>query len=796
MSLGATKYIGRPIVRREDRRFLTGHTRYVDDIRLPRMVHAAFVRSPHAHAEIVTVNTSQARSQPWVAGVLTSEEAVRLSRPIRCDSTFPEWKGTEFPVLAWPRVRFAGEAVALVAAADRYLAEDAAEMVEVDYRPLPAVIDTEAAARPGSPVIHAAWGDNSFIDRGATLGDVDGAFAAADTVWERTYRTHRHTGLPLEMRACLADFNPATGVLTVYSATQIPLLVRTGIADSLGLPEHSVRVIAPDVGGGFGIKAHLFPEEVAVCLLSMRLGRPVKWIEDVREHLTACIHAREHVHHVAIAARRDGTILGIKSDVLVDCGAYSVWPWTATMDIGMAANMIVGPYHVRNYQFRARGVATNKCPLGPYRGVGRPSAAFTIERAIDDLARALGLDPVEVRLRNYVPDDAYPYTAVTGLIYDSASLQASLEKAVEVIDYRAFRREQAAARAAGRYLGIGFGSYLEQTAHATNEFVKRGVPIVFGYDSVSVSLDPSGTVTVDSSLHSHGQGHETTFAQIVAERLGVPLDDVRVRFGDTQSAPYGMGTFASRSAVLGGGAAWKAADTVRDTLTKIAARVMEVSADDLVVEEGVIQVKGSPQHRKTVAEVARLAYHRPEVLPPGVMPADLSSTQSYDAPPGYGTWTNAVHAAIVEVDPKTGAVRILRYVVVEDCGTMINPLIVDGQVHGGTAQGIGGALLEHLVYDEDGQLLSQTLMEYLLPSALDVPAIEVHHLETPAPFTIGGIKGMGEGGAIAPLPALANAVSDALAPLGVSVDSLPLSPERVRRLVEEGERVDRPETAP
>ncbi len=787
MALGATKYIGARIPRREDVRFLTGRTRYVDDIRLPGTVHAAFVRSPYAHAEIHAIRIARAAAHKGVVGILTGEEAVRLSRPIRCDSAWPGWKGTDCPVLAWPRVHFMGQAVAVVAAVDRYVAEDAAELVEVDEHPLPVVVELEAAAEPGSPLVHEAWGDNLFLDRQGRFGDVDGAFAQADLVWERTYRTHRHTGFPLEGRACLADYDPATGVLTLYSATQIPHLLRTGLADTLGLGEHNIRVIAPDVGGGFGIKSHLFPEEVAVCLLSMRLGRPVKWIEDTREHLMASIHAREHVHRVKIAVRRDGMILGIKADVLVDAGAYSAWPWTAGMEVGMAVNMIPGPYQIRAYEFRARTVATNKCPLGPYRGVARSSAAFTIERAMDEIAKELGLDPVEMRLQNYVPDDAYPYTSVTGFIYDSASLQASLQKLTEVVGYADFRREQAAARAQGRYLGIGIGTFIEQTAHGISEFVRRRNPIVFGYDTVGVSLDPSGKVTVASGLHSHGQGHETTLAQVVAERLGVPLSDVRVRFGDTESAPYGMGTFASRSAVMGGGAAWKAADTVRQNLLTMAAHMMEANPDDLEIAEGVIQVRGSPQSRMTVAEVARLAYHRPEKLPPGLMPADLSATQNYDAPPGTGTWANAAHAALVDVDLATGFVRILRYVVVEDCGVMINPLIVDGQVHGGTVQGIGGALMEHLVYDEHGQLLAQTLMEYLLPSALDVPTIEVHHLQTPSRFTLGGFKGMGEGGAIAPLPALANAVSDALAPLGISIDALPLSPARIRRLIEERE---------
>jgi len=785
-TLGATKYIGQRIIRREDARFLTGRTSYLDDVRLPRMVHAAFVRSPHAHADVTRIDVARATAAAGCAGVLTSEEAVRVTQPIRCDSTFPEWKGTAFPILAWPRVRFTGEAVVIVAAADRYAAEDLAELIDVEYRPRTPVVDVERAAEPGGPIIHDEWGDNLFIDRRAKLGDVDGAFARAHHVLEKTYRTHRHTGFPLEGRACVADYNPATELLTFWSATQIPHLIRTGLADSLGMPENRVRVIAPDVGGGFGIKAHLFPEEVAVALLSRRLGRPVKWVEDTREHLLACIHAREHVHHVKVAVDQAGVVLGIKADVIVDAGAYSVWPWTASMDAGMAANMIVGPYKVPAYQVRVRAVATNKCPLGPYRGVGRPSAAFTIERAMEDLARTLGLDPIEIRLRNYIPDDGFPYTAVTGFIHDSASLQASARKVRDAIGYDAFRREQAAARAQGRYLGIGFGSYLEQTAHATNEFIKRGTPIVFGYDTVTVSLDPAGKVTVDSSLHSHGQGHETTFAQIVAERLGVPLADVRVRFGDTASAPYGMGTFASRSAVLGGGAAWKAADLVRANVVRTAANILEAAPGDLDVADGVVTVKGSPQHRMTVAEVARAVFHRPEKLPKDLMPADFTITQSYDAPPGFGTWTNSIHAAIVEVDVKTGFVKILRYVLVEDCGTMINPLIVDGQVQGGTMQGIGGAMLEHLVYDAQGQLLSQTLMEYLLPSATDAPTIEVHHNETPSPFTIGGIKGMGEGGAIAPLPALANAVSDALAPLGVTIDALPLAPERVLETIRRG----------
>lgn len=510
----------------------------------------------------------------------------------------------------------------------------------------------------------------------------------------------------------------------------------------------------------------------------------MRWIEDTREHLLAGGHAREQVHRVKIAVRRDGTILGLDADVLANAGAYSTWMATAALDPVMAGNNIPGPYRIANYHVRMRAVATNKCPVVSYRGVGRPAAAFTIERAVEDVARALALDPLDVRRRNYVPDDQYPYTSATGMVYDSASLVASLDRITEAVGYAEFRKEQAAARAEGRHLGIGFGSFIEQTAHTPRSM--SGAPISLGYDRVTVGLDPSGTVTVSSSLHSHGQGHETVFAQVVAERLGVRLADVRVRFGDTDAAPYGMGTFASRSAVMGGGAAWRAADTVRSAVLKVAAHMLEVGPQDLEVSEGTIQVKGSPRTRTTVAQVARLAFHRADRLPPGVRPGDLVSTQDYDAAPGTGTWTNSIHAAVVDVDVRTGFTRIRKYVVVEDCGVMINPLIVDGQVHGGTVQGIGGAMLEHLAYDEHGALLSQTLVEYLLPTTLDVPAIEVHHLETPSGFTIGGIKGMGEGGAIGPYPALANAVSDALAPLGVAVDSLPLSPARILELITRG----------
>jgi aerobic carbon-monoxide dehydrogenase large subunit len=783
MTLGATKFIGRRIARREDPRFLMGDTEFVDDIELPRMVHAAFVRSLHAHAIIRAVDVEPVRRHAACVGVITGRDIVDSVRPIHCDARFPEFKGPDWPVLAWPRTRFVGEAVAVVAAPSRYLAEDLAELIAVDYEPLVPLVDPERAAAVGTPPVHEGWKDNFFVDRTMVAGNVEAALRDAEYIFEGTYRMHRHTGFPLEGRACIADYSRATELLTLYSATQIPHLVRTGLADVLGMPENHIRVVASDVGGGFGIKGHLFPEEVAVAALAIRLGRPVKWVEDTREHLLSCIHARDHRHTVRIAFRRDGTILGVEADVLVDIGAYSVWPWSATLDVGQAGAMLIGPYAVRNYRARTRGVVTNKCPIGPYRGVGRPAAVFTIERALDDAARALSIDPIDLRLRNYIPDDAYPYEHVNGHVYDSASLVASLRKASEVLDYEGFRREQAAARKQGRYLGIGFAQYIEQTGH-THEFVKRGTPITFSYDSIRLSLDPSGTFTAQSSLHSHGQGHETAFAQILAERLGVPLEAVRVEFGDTASAPYGMGTFASRSAVLGGGASWKAADVIRGVLTRLAGHVLEASPDDLQVEDGVVRVKGLAERNVTIRELARFAFHHSERLPAGMTAGDFTTVQIYDAPPGTGAWTNSVNAAIVEVDVATGTFKILRYVIVEDCGNLINPLIVDGQIHGGVAQGIGGALFEHLRYDDNGQLLSQTLMEYLLPTAEEIPHLEVFHLTTPSPYTIGGFKGLGEGGAIAPMATLSNAVTDALAPLKVCIRDLPLTPDRILDLIE------------
>ena len=779
------KLLGARVTRVEDPRFLTGNGRYVDDIALPGMLHAAFVRSTMAHADITGVNVDAAASHPGVHAVVTGAEMAGEAKPITCDSLVPTWQATEYPALAHERVRFVGEAVAAIVADDRYIAEDASELVRVEYSAREPVASIQAAIREGAPRLHDSWEDNFFVKRHFTGGDVEAAMAEADGVLELDLVNNRHSGIPLECRGCIADYNRGDQTLTLWTSTQIPHLVRTGLADVLEMPENSIRVIAPEVGGGYGIKGHLFPEEIAVAVLSRKLGRPVKWIEDRREHMLACIHAREHHHRLQVAYKQDGTVTGIKALLYVDCGAYSVYPWTSTMDTGMALGILPGPYRIRNYECEAYSVTTNKCPLGPYRGVARPAACFSIERAMDEVAHAVGLDPLEVRRRNLVGDDEFPYESVTGLIYDSGSFHEALEKVCRDGDLEGMRRLQEEARAEGRYLGIGFSCYTEQTAHTTNEFIKRGVPIIFGYDTAIVRMDPSGTVLVHVSTHSHGQGHETTYAQVVADQLGVPLKSVKVAFGDTAATPYGHGTFASRSAVLAGGASLRAAQKVGEMLTRFAAEHLEADPGDIVLADGKAFVRGSASRGVEIAELARWAYHRPEKLPDGMEPV-LEAVSSYDADPGTGTFANAAHLVLVEVDPETGGVKLLRYAVTEDCGRMINPLIVDGQVHGGVAQGIGGALLEEFVYDDNGQLLTTTFLDYLLPGATDIPKIEVTHLETLSPFTLEGIKGMGEGGAIGPGPALASAVSDALSPLGhVFVNELPLTPERVRRFAEQ-----------
>lgn len=776
--------VGARVKRVEDPRFLRGLGRYVADVRLPGALEVAFARSDLAHADIIGVDVAAAAQLAGVVRVLTGSDPLVAGREIRGEWQGEGWQSSAQPALVQERARFAGEALVAVAAESRYVAEDAVAMIRIEYGERPPLVSAQAALADGAQPLHDGWTSNVFRHTHFLGGDPDGAFAAADGTFELRTWTHRQTGVPIETRACVASYDAGTETLTAWMTNQMPSVVRTSLADVLGLDEHRIRVIAPDIGGGFGVKAYLYPEDVVVCLLALELRRPVRWIEDRREHLLAAVHARQQEHRLEVAHRADGKVLGLRAKVFVDSGAYSVSPWTAGLEAGNALSILPGPYTINHYECDTYAVATNKAPFGPVRGVARPAAAFSIERLLDQVGKATGLDPIEVRRRNLIDEADCPYTTVTGNVIDSASFHQALQTLCEAADYDALRRDQQEARRAGRLVGIGVACYAEQGASGIREYLRRGMPTIFGYETALVRMDPSGKVVVDVTTHSHGQGHETTIAQIVASRLEVPLEDVRVMFGDTARTPYGMGTFGSRSIVMAGGAAASAANKVREKLERFAEHLLEIAADDLEVRGGVIGPKGDPALGIPIRDLARWAYHQPHKLPPGMEPS-LEAVSTYDTERGTGTWANACHLAVVEVDEETGTFEIEKYVVVHDCGVLVNPTIVEGQIHGGVAHGIGGAKLEELVYDETGQLMTTTFVDYLLPTATDVPAIEVTHIETPSPFSATGSKGMGEGGAIAPGPALAAAVEDALEPIGdVVVNELPLTPERVLRFID------------
>jgi carbon-monoxide dehydrogenase large subunit len=735
-----------------------------------------------------------------VVACVDGDDLAGRVRPMRAPSRMKGYRPTEFPALARGTVRHVGEAVAVVVAPSRYAAEDALERIDVEYAPLPVVADPEAALGDGGPLVHEDAGSNVLLSRTFGQGDVAAAFRDATVVGDR-FRFHRHAGVAIENRACLAEYQSAAGLLTLWSSTQIPGIVRDALADLLGLPPARVRVVAPDVGGGFGLKTVLYPEEIAVCALAMALGRPVKWVGDRREDLLTSTQAWDEIVEAELGVSADGTIAGLRARVVADIGAYSIYPWTASIEVIQVVSFLPGPYRVPNYHAEAFGVATNKAPMGPYRGVGRPVSAFVMEALLDRAARRLGLDPVDVRRRNLLRPDEFPHRAASGIVWDSGAFLESLETACDVADYAGLRAEQQRARAvrtgalaadqcaraggpgrsdATRWLGIGVACYVELTGVGSAIPVSPGADIATGTEGATVRVDAGGGVTALFGLASHGQGLETTLAQVVAAELGVSAEQVRVLVGDTAIGPPGTGTYASRSAVLGGGAAILAARAVREKALAIAARELEAAPEDLDLAAGVVRVRGVPDRALTLARIATLAYGGTRRLPPGMEPG-LEATRFYD--PYFGTAAGATHLAVVEVDPATCAVRVLRYVVVEDCGRIINPLIVEGQAIGGVLQGIGAALLEEVVYGPDGQLLTGTLMDYLVPTAAEAPAVEVRHVERPSPTTLGGFKGVGEGGTIGAPAAVANAIADALAPLGVDVRELPVTGERLFRLV-------------
>jgi carbon-monoxide dehydrogenase large subunit len=766
-------YIGQSVRRREDERLVQGTGCFVGDVNRLGMLHAAVLRSPHAHARIVRLDASRARSAPGVVDVLTYHDTPVLHRPIpmRMSDRGIMNRFLQHP-LACDRVRYVGDPIAMVVADDRYRAEDALARIEVEYEALPAVVDARAAATPGSPLLFEAVGTNVVASFDQVFGEIERAIREADVVVRETFDVQRHTAVPMETRGVVAEWDSGRRVLALWGMTKVPYFSRTIIADHLGLPEHSVHINQIDVGGAFGVRGELYPEDFIVPLLAMRTRRPVKWVEDRREHMMATNHSRQQHHEVLVALRSDGVILGLHDRFWTDMGGY-VRTHGATAPNNTAA-YLSGPYRIPNYRVDAVCVVTNKTPTGTYRGPGRFEANFVRERVVDVAACATGVDPAEIRRRNFVTPDAMPYevgTTTLGrkVVFDSGDFPRLFRRALDRFGYASLREEQARARASGRCVGIGLAYVVEKSGLGP-------------WEAARVTVDPSGTVTVVTGVPSVGQGVETVFAQICADALGVAYEDVTVRYGDTDLLPGGGGAFASRGTVMGGNAVLRAAERVREKILLLAGDALEAHPKDLELRDGRIYVKGVPDRNLSLQEVAKAATVT-RALAAGREPG-LDALEFYQQ--DQMTYGHGAHLVQVEVDRETGVVTILRYLIDHDIGRAINPMLVDGQIIGGTAQGVGAALHEDLVYDADGQLLTATLMDYALPRATDMPALEVHLGEYDrSPINPLGIKGAGEDGTVGAGAAIANAVADALAPLGVTVRTLPLSPSRVRELIRE-----------
>jgi len=763
----AQRFVGSSVRRSEDLRILTGRGRYVDDVQLPGMLHAAFVRSTVAHARISNVDVSEARALDGVVAVYTGGELEALLNPDAPPrSMFPGMPAPAFTILATDKVRLVGDLVALVVAESRYVAEDAVELVAVDYDELSPVANAAQALDASSPPIFEDAGSNVLARRDPkTHGDVDAAFGTADGVARATIRQHRHQNVPMECRGLVAEFDAGTDILTIHGSNQGVGLARMMLAGQLGHPPEKLRVVCGDIGGSFGLKLGAAREDIAVAAVARALGRPVKWIEDRNEHLMASGHAREETMESEAAYTTDGDILGLKVSMTVDTGAY---PGLGGMITGLIEQLLPGPYKIGAVSFGSTAVVTNKATYVAYRG---PWAAetFTRERMIDIVARQLGKEPLDIRLRNVVTRGEEPTRMVTGRSLAGVTARESLERMAELIDVPAFRARQAAARAEGRYLGLGVATYIE-AAPGPREPGSAGGGIM-GNENMRMRLESDGTVSVFTSQMPHGQSHETTFAQIAADEVGVPFEQVRVVVGDSDTAPFGFGTGGSRAATMAGGATLHTARALKEKILDLSANVLEASPADLEITGGKVAVRGVPVSAITLAEVAAAASSDDE----------LEVTRDYDG--GQGGWSGGTHSAIVEVDVETGLVTIERYVVVEDCGALINPAIVEGQVRGGVAQGIGAVLLERSAYDENAQFLAGTFMDYLLPTTMEIPRIEIHHLETVPLDPDVNFRGVGEGGMIISPPTLCNAIEDALVPFGVVITEQHLPPARILELI-------------
>jgi carbon-monoxide dehydrogenase large subunit len=759
-----TPWVGRSLRRLEDPALLTGRGRFTAD--LPAAHWVRFVRSAVAAGRIEKINA------PLHSNVITADDLTDLKQ-IRPMLHKFNYVTVGQPILADRNVRYTGEPIVAVFAANKDQAEDLADQIEVLIIETPALTDAQDALADGAPLVHVEAAGNVIVEGQIKTPNFDEVWAEKHKSIRVDARSHRQNATPMEPRAGHASFDDRTGRVTLSCTTQMPHLMRTAIADIIGMPESDLRVIAPDVGGGFGQKMSLAPEYVLLVWLARRLRSSVAWTEDRRENLIASFHSRDQHIRLEGAFDTNAKLIALSGDVVANVGAYSCFPTTCGVEPLMALVEIPGPYDVRAYNCRARGVLTHTCTMAPYRGVSRPAITFAIERLMDKAAAAFGIEPVEIRRRNLI--DKFPYTSVTGLVFDDGSYKETLEMAVRTIDLLGFRKRQEQARDAKRYLGIGFSTFSERTGYGTPAFSARGMEITMGWETVDLTIDPSGFAEVKIGASPHGQGLRTTLAQVIADQIGIDPQHIKVTHSDSDRSPYGWGTFASRSMVIAGGASLFAARKVRAKLIKIASHMLEAAPDDIVLKGGAAHVVGTDRSL-AIATLARAAYHQAHIFKGEIEPG-LTETGRYDPP---GTFSNACHVAVVDVDVETGHVKVEKFLVVEDAGLLINPMIADGQIHGGVAQGIGNAVLEEIIYDETGNILTSTLADFLPPTAREIPSIELHHIETLTGMSATKAKGLGEGGVIGAPAAVLNAINDALSSFGVSVDEMPATPQRIR----------------
>jgi carbon-monoxide dehydrogenase large subunit len=765
----ASSGIGASVIRKEDERLMRGKGEFIADLRFPRLKDVAFLRSPNAHGTIKQIEIPERLKR-----MTFTAEDLREVKPIRAVSGLPGFKVSEQPILATDKVRHVGELVAMCVGSTRAEAEDHVAQVSLTINELPAIVDMIAGRQPEAARLHDHWPDNVFLETNVAV-NIE-AFKDADVIVNKKIKTSRQAQAPLEGRGVIALWDNRLEQLTVYSATQMPHIVRTGLAECLGLRQEQVRVIAPDVGGGFGYKGILLPEEIALGWLAMHLEHPVRWIEDRREHLIASTNCREHFYDITGYAKKDGTFLGVSCTATVDSGAYSSYPFSACLEAAQVASILPGPYDFKSYACKTFSVATNKCPILPYRGVARTGVCFALELVLDDLARKTELEPHEFRRRCLARPEQMPFNNITNKHFDSGDYPRALQMAMEAIDFESVRRRQKSLEPDGRRIGVGMAVYCEQAAHGTSVYAGWGIPMVPGQEQAIARLTPDGGLEIRIGAHSHGQSMETTLAQVAYSILGIPLKQIRLIHGDTGLTPYSTGTWGSRSMVMSGGAVAAACDLLLERVFAIGAWLMKVDKEQMVFDQGVLR---GPEKSLTIEEIASAFYLRPQDLPPNDNFGGLEVVASYRMQRDTGTFGYGVHATVISLDTDTGEVDILDYVIVEDGGQMINPMVVDGQVYGGTAQGIGTALYEEMQFDERGQPLGSTFADYLLPGPTEVPNIRLFHMVTPSPYTRFGQKGIGESGAIAPPAAITNAINDALYELGVEILESPVTPKRI-----------------